>query len=72
MWAEIYYLESPTDYRECILNDGGRKYVPEEDELVMLGTTPSIWAIACSVIHGIFKPRALRAARKLTDGISSF
>jgi len=66
VWAEIYYLESPTDYREYILNDGGRQYVPEEHELVMLSAAPSIWAKARNVILEILKARALRTARELT------
>ena len=33
VWAEIHYLDSKTDYRECLLE---RPHSPCENELVML------------------------------------
>jgi hypothetical protein len=46
IWAEIYYLESPTDYREC-LAPRIREAVPYLGDLVMLDEiTPSpVWVV---------------------------
>ena len=55
VWAEIRYLDSPTDYRECL---PGRSPVQEcaNDGLILLDSpSPSLsaWIIHASVIVGI-------------------
>ena len=45
IWAAISYLDSPTDYRECLPHHGRRPTVLSEDELVMLDERAhSLWA----------------------------
>jgi len=44
LWAEIHYLDSPTDYRECLASDHSLSVAPS-NELVMLdAVTPVPWA----------------------------
>jgi hypothetical protein len=50
IWAEIYYLDSATDYRECLM-PSVRNAQSEFDELVMLDEiTPSpLWVVLRNV-----------------------
>jgi hypothetical protein len=55
VWAEIYYLDSPTDYRECLANHH-RHPVRIDSQLVMLDPaipkpsfTRILFASLCSV-----------------------
>lgn len=36
VWAEIHYLDSPTDYREFLTQESRSPVTPVESELVML------------------------------------
>jgi hypothetical protein len=38
IWSEIYYLDSPTDYREYLPQQGGHSRTSPSDGLVMLDT----------------------------------
>jgi hypothetical protein len=40
IWAQIHYLDSPTDYREC-LQSGRSLRARLNEELIMLGDMPS-------------------------------
>ena len=44
VWAEIYYLDSATDYREYLAGDANRRIGGKDDGLVMLDSQfdPSI------------------------------
>lgn len=51
VWAEIYYLDSPTDYREYINADGGNN-TTKGRELVMLNDlTSSNVAKVCTFVR---------------------
>jgi len=67
VWAEIFYLDSPTDYREYIA-DGVRGHTPEEDTLVMLANAPrSVWIKARKFIR-----RSIAVlASKITQALES-
>lgn len=64
VWAEIYYLDSPTDYRECLPNHH-RQPVRIDSQLVMLDevlpTRPAarIWFSALRSVALIFLSVAL-------------
>ncbi len=61
VWAEIYYLDSKTDYRECLLEPA---HPALENELVMLDSSVELfspnsivsWAapLAVFVLSGLF------------------
>jgi hypothetical protein len=68
VWAEIYYLDSPTDYRECLPNHH-RQPVRIDSQLVMLDPaipkasfTRILFASLCSVAL-IFLSVALAVGR---------
>jgi hypothetical protein len=53
VWAEIYYLDSPTDYREC-LSSSGPTPVDLSNELVMLDdVTPVPRVLSTKILVGI-------------------
>jgi hypothetical protein len=53
VWAEIYYLDSPTHYREYINTDARHNNLPEGHELMMLtDITPfSVARVCCKFIR---------------------
>jgi hypothetical protein len=52
IWAEIYYLDSSSDYRECLPRNT-RSVPPRGGELVMLDDRPhSRWVAALGVVIG--------------------
>jgi hypothetical protein len=67
LWAEIYYLDSPTDYRECIMGSGqNKRSTPEEQELVIPHDgTLSSWTRARKIICRFLATLALKIAQKL-------
>ena len=53
IWAEIHYLDSATDYREC-LPDASLKRAPQVgDDLVMLDSSAVCWSGVVGILLGM-------------------
>lgn len=44
IWSEIQYLDSPTDYRECLSQHGIYAHNIASDDLVFLDSSTPSWA----------------------------
>jgi hypothetical protein len=58
IWAEIYYLDSPTDYREFLPNNDLRSMRPSSklvmlDDLAPFRRSNLNWFLAASVLAGV-------------------
>jgi hypothetical protein len=54
LWAEIYYLDSPTDYRECLRSDYPLSEVPSNDLVMIDNVTPGPRAGAGRLLAATF------------------
>lgn len=54
VWAEIQYLDSPTDYREYLPQRTTSTFGRTDTELVITDPTPTNWttSLACFLIFG--------------------
>lgn len=67
VWAEIQYLDSETNYRECLLDDSSRHERSRDEEIVMLAdATPSWWRAAGPLLGKVVS--ALTASGRLLLG----
>jgi hypothetical protein len=56
VWSEIQYLDSPTDYRECLFKNAEEPSAGRED-LIMLDSSsvcwPGVFGVAIACLAGI-------------------
>ena len=50
LWAAIHYLDSPTDYRECLASDRPLSVIPGEELVMLDALTPVPWVKAGKVL----------------------
>lgn len=52
IWAEIHYLDSATDYRECLPHPSSKRVPHAVDDLVMLDSSAVCWPGVVGILLG--------------------